>query len=346
MGVVRGTAGRLGSALAAAAVPAPTALHHPIGLMHTAVRHRTPAELASLLTPFIHEALQVGDPVYVSLPPSSLTALEAELGRDADRVRWTDATRWHPHPMRRLRAIRELVEGTERHGVGRLRLVGGCPMPPVAAMVPEWERFDALLNVALAGMPVTVVCIYDESALPADVVDRAPWSHPLVGLSPAERSSSYLEPERYLAHHRVPPVPVPAGAPSLSGKVTAAAARGFVRRALARSSGERPPVPGDVVEDLALAVTELVTNAWQAGARSVAVTCWRSTGEIGAQVDDDGPGLTDPLAGYRWPDPASERGRGLWLARQLVDVVDVVAGLPGTSVQARAFDATWRQLAA
>ena len=83
MGVVRGTAARLGSAPAAPAVPAPAALHHPIGLMHTSVRHRTPTELASLLTPFIHEALQVNDPVYVSLPPSGLTALEAELGRDA-----------------------------------------------------------------------------------------------------------------------------------------------------------------------------------------------------------------------------------------------------------------------
>lgn len=322
------------------------AAHNPAGLVHTAIRHRSPTELVASVVPFVHDAFRMGDSVYVSLSPSSTAALKAGLGRDADRIRWSDSTRWHPHPMRRLRAIRELVDGAERHGTGRMRLVGESPLPPVPAMVAEWERFDAQLNDVLAALPVTLVCTYDESTLPADVVERAPWSHPFLGIGPVGRSASYLEPNEYLARYRVPPVPVPADSPSLMGKVAPGEARALVHSALSRARRNVAPLPMDVVEDMALSVTELVTNSWQAGARSVAVTCWRVKGEAGAQVDDDGPGLMDPLAGYRWPDPAADRGRGLWLARQLVDLLDICATESGTSVRVRAFDASWTQRAA
>jgi hypothetical protein len=197
MGMACETDGRLATALAAAAGPADTGAHDPAGLMHTALRHRTGAELVASLVPFVDDALRMNDQVYVSLPPYSTERLKAELGRDADRVRWTDSTRWQPHPMRRLRAIRELVEGAERHGVGRLRLVGECPLPPVPTMVTEWERFDALLNDALAGLPATVVCTYDESTLPAGVIGRAACSHPFVGLDPVDPSPDYLDPCQY-----------------------------------------------------------------------------------------------------------------------------------------------------
>lgn len=347
MGMAGTTEDRLGTALAAAAAPGRHLAHNPTGLMHTALRHRSVAELVSSVVPFVHDALRVNDPLFVSLPPATVAALKAELGHDADRVRWSDSTRWNPHPMRRLRAIRELVEGAERHGIGRVRLVGEVPLPAIVPeMLAEWERFDALLNETLAGHPVTVVCSYDESALPAEVVERASCSHPFMGLEPADRSSSYLDPVAYLDRHRMPEVPVPPGAQSVSGEIGPGDARAFVRRALGGPPGALPPLPASVVEDMSTAVSEMVTNAWQEGARSVTVTCWRTAREIGARVDDDGPGLMDPLAGYRWPNPAVERGRGMWLARQLVDVLDFVATGSGTSVRVRVFDAACAQPAA
>jgi anti-sigma regulatory factor (Ser/Thr protein kinase) len=110
--------------------------------------------------------------------------------------------------------------------------------------------------------------------------------------------------------------------------------------------GALPAVPPEVVEDMAMAVNELVLNAWQAGSRRLAVRCWRTDGEVGALVDDDGPGIDDALAGYRRPDPGAERGRGLWLARQLVDVLDTCATDDGTRARVRVFDATWTKSAA
>lgn len=340
MGMSRGTKGGLGPALAAVAEPVQQA-HNPAGLLHVALHHRSTQELVDALVPFAHDALRMNDPLFVSLPAASTSALKAALGRDADRVRWSDSTRWNPHPVRRLRAILELVEGAERHGVGRVRLVGEAPLPLVVpAMVAEWERTDALLNDALGGHPVTVVCSYDESSLPADVVGRAACSHPFVGLGSPRPSSVYLDPEEYLALVRTPASPVPTGSQVVSGSIGPREARAFVRDTLA-SAGSLPSVPEATVEDLASAVTEVVLNAWQVGASEVTVACWRVPGEIGAQVQDDGPGLGDPLAGYRRPSPATERGRGLWLARQLVDILDIADARPGACVRVRAFDASW-----
>jgi anti-sigma regulatory factor (Ser/Thr protein kinase) len=85
-------------------------------------------------------------------------------------------------------------------------------------------------------------------------------------------------------------------------------------------------------------VTELVTNAWQVGAPSIEVWCWRDGGELGIQVDDDGPGLRDPLAGYRRPKKAVTGGRGLWIARQMADILEIASSERGTSVRARFFE--------
>lgn len=338
--------GRLDAVLAAsAAVGRPSV--NPAGLVHTTLCHRSRPELVAALVPFLDEALELNDPVFVSLPAPSVAALKTALGHDADRVRWSDSTLWKPHPVRRLRAIRELVEGSERHSCGRLRLVGECPLPIlVPAMVTEWERCDAVLNEALEGHPVTVVCSYDESVLPADVVARAPCSHPFIGVGPPQPSPTYLAPGLFLARFRAPVPEAPGDAPSLSGRVSPEQARALVRRTLRCAGGGPGPVPAGVVEDVATTVTELVTNSWQAGAGSVSVRCWRTSGEVGAQVDDDGPGLTDPLAGYRRPPAEMERGRGLWLSRQLVDLLDVSGTPAGTSVRVRAFDAAWAAEAA
>ena len=38
---------------------------------------------------------------------------------------------------------------------------------------------------------------------------------------------------------------------------------------------------------------------------------------------DGGPGVDDPLRGWEEPPRDGSRGRGLWLARQLCDVVEL-----------------------
>ena len=83
-------------------------------------------------------------------------------------------------------------------------------------------------------------------------------------------------------------------------------------------------IPGDVVDDLILAVSEAATNAILDGscyAQPVKVTIGVQGGGIEATIRDRGrpPSRTAPLM--------SLRGRGLWLIGQLVDE----CALPGPS---------------
>ena len=56
-------------------------------------------------------------------------------------------------------------------------------------------------------------------------------------------------------------------------------------------------------------------------------------GYLVCQIDDAGAGLADPLAGYRPPGTEQRAGRGLWLARQVVDLMQIAPGHRGTSVR-------------
>jgi anti-sigma regulatory factor (Ser/Thr protein kinase) len=86
------------------------------------------------------------------------------------------------------------------------------------------------------------------------------------------------------------------------------------------------------VEELALAVSEVVTNALVHGEGPRHVWSYTAGGRFFCRLEDAGPGLRDPLAGYLPPDPTKLGGRGLWLARQLCDVVEVASDEAGTIV--------------
>lgn len=110
----------------------------------------------------------------------------------------------------------------------------------------------------------------------------------------------------------------PAGAEAMRKAVCEMAARG--------GFGER-------VGDLVLALAEIVANAREHGRPPVTVTA-RLEGRLVIEVHDEGPGF-DPeaLIPDRPPSHGGHRGRGLWIARQLVDVFRVTSGGESTTVR-------------
>jgi anti-sigma regulatory factor (Ser/Thr protein kinase) len=299
--------------------------------VHTAVCHHTDDEFVGAVLPFVAEGLGRNDAVYVNLAPMRLEALRTALGRDEARVWWSDTRQWHPHPSQRLRAIRELVDAACSDGPRPLRFVGECAWAEgPAELTYEWERFEAVLNHALGDAPVTMVCVYDAATLPAGVLERVASTHPLLGAGPFHPSPAFLGAEPFLARHAHGPLSVPDDAWRSGARVTPTEARGRVRSLLL--AGTLSP---EVLDDIAVIVTELVTNAWAAGASAVECFCWHDADWVSVQIDDDGPGLADPLAGYRRPTSGVEEGRGLWIARQLADLVQIECRPDGTSVRAR-----------
>jgi anti-sigma regulatory factor (Ser/Thr protein kinase) len=89
----------------------------------------------------------------------------------------------------------------------------------------------------------------------------------------------------------------------------------------------------DRAQDLELALAEIVANAQEHGLPPVRVRAWLD-GRLVVEVTDAGEGFdADTRVPDRPPSHGGHRGRGLWIARQLVDVMDVRASPDGTTVR-------------
>jgi anti-sigma regulatory factor (Ser/Thr protein kinase) len=296
---------------------------------HPAFVYRSPDAFAAAIAPFIIEGVDRGEPVFVVVAPDELDVLRDATG-SPDGVRWADTHRWHPIPATRLRAFYGFITDRLREGSTKVRVVGEPAWPPgPPEMVREWARYESVLNAVLAPFPVTLVCTYDATRLDPAIVADASRTHPILGLAAsAVPSPDFEDPAALLARWNPPLPPPPDSAVTMSEPVDPASGRAFVVEQAARAGSSR----GRTV-DLALATSEVLTNALVHGGGGVRLRTWVEAGWFLCQIEDTGPGLADALAGYRPPGTVQERGRGLWLARQVVDLLRIAPGSPGTVVR-------------
>jgi anti-sigma regulatory factor (Ser/Thr protein kinase) len=102
-------------------------------------------------------------------------------------------------------------------------------------------------------------------------------------------------------------------------------------RELVRSAAGEAALPPDRVAEAVLAAHEVAMNALTHGLGHGAVRVWTASGELVCEVEDHGPGLSDPLVGSERPDTRRSHGRGLWIARQLCDRVEIESS-PGSTL--------------
>ena len=81
-----------------------------------------------------------------------------------------------------------------------------------------------------------------------------------------------------------------------------------------------------------LAVNEIATNSIRHGGGSGTLRVWLEAGVLICEVRDSGH-LDDPLAGRRRPSPSDYGGRGLWLANQVCDLVQLRSFPQGSAVR-------------
>jgi anti-sigma regulatory factor (Ser/Thr protein kinase) len=199
-----------------------------------------------------------------------------------------------------------------------------------------WTELDAALNVALADVAATVLCLYPQLPLHLEVTEGARRNHPLVLVrATLQHNPEHRGAREVLADRGGVPAPKLLGPPDQR--------MGFdtwqlveVRDTVARAAQDAG-CDRDRVADLVLAVNEVATNAVEHGSGDAHLALWTGPGsrELLCEVHDGGR-LGDPLPGLRAPHPSDPRGRGLWIARQLCDLLHVWGDDAGTHVRIRA----------
>jgi anti-sigma regulatory factor (Ser/Thr protein kinase) len=297
-------------------------------LKHPALLHAGTDDFLAYIGPFVAEGVERGEPTLVAVDAGNLSALRDVIGGDAPTVTWADTTTWFPHTGTRLRAFHDLLTEQREAGATHVRLVGEPVWPGEPARVREWQRYESVLNHVLAAFPVTLVCTYDTSRLDPLIIDGARRTHPAFHQGSERASNAFVDPAEFLrgwAHELMPP-------PVSAVRVSNLADLGATRRAvleLAREAG----LGDEAANDMCLAASEVVTNALLHGGGAATLFAWSEGESFVCQIEDEGAGIADPFAGYRPPDPTAMNGRGLWLARQMVDLLQIGPGASGAAVR-------------
>jgi anti-sigma regulatory factor (Ser/Thr protein kinase) len=298
-----------------------------VGFSHEVALYNGVNDLVRVLLPFIQEGIELGEPVLVAMLPERMALLEAALGEDAVRVDFVDMAELGGNPACIIPEWRRFLEDTA--DVGPVRGVG----EPIwadrrAAELEEAELHEALLNVAFDdGRAWRLLCPYDVSSLPEPVVAEAIRNHPVV--HPAGASDIHYgghDHARQQFGTALPVAPVEATTVAF-GEGDLAGVRSVVKRVC-----EQVGLGADAADDMILAAHELATNSILHGGGSGSITVWSEPGSLAVEIRDSGR-IEDPLVGRGAVDLTSEHGRGIWMANQLCDLVQVRSTASGTQVR-------------
>ena len=296
------------------------------GYRHDGFLYDDDAHLVRVAAPFLLDGLAAGEPVVVTATPRTAGVLRDAVGAHPRLHVFERAAGSRERTPTAITALRRLAESYAVEG-SRLRLVGEVDFGPTERDWIEWQRFESVINEALADWPLWGLCLFDTQQLPQSLLESAVASHPVLVRpdgAPAA-NPAFVDPAVYLRNLPVPDEPLEATAPRL----TAPDVSDFtgLRHALARELAGTGGNP-DLLEDFGLAVDEMVSNAVRHGRPPVGLRLWTAADRIVCTISDGGPGWDDAFAGYgpAHGDDLSRGGMGLWLARQLCDHVDISGG--------------------
>jgi len=300
------------------------------GFRHEAALYRGDLGFLDATVGFVRDGLAAGEPVLVAVNPPKIDLLRAALGQRAGQVNFVDLAQVGRNPARIIPMWRDAVEGG---GGGRLRGIG----EPVwrgrgPAELAEALLHEALLNVAFAdGANLLLRCPYDVEALGDAVAAEARCRHPVLVEGRAETSSTDYRAASNAAGFAAPLPAAPAGCSSESFPFDSIAAV----RSLRAKVGERAVrlgIGGARAADLMLAVHEMTVNSLRHGGGRGTLRLWSEGDALVCEVADGGH-IEQPLVGRIRPRPGQLSGRGMWLANQLCDLVQVRSSGAGTTVR-------------
>jgi anti-sigma regulatory factor (Ser/Thr protein kinase) len=240
-------------------------------------------------------------------------------------VTWADVRSMGLNPARLIDSI-HLFAGQHRG-----RAIWCVQEPAWPARTPEELaeviRYEALVNLALADVPVSVLCPYD-MRLGTGLIASVERTHPELTRGGQRWPSSTYAAGAVPEECDLPLSAPPTAAETLRYRDDLAGVRDF-----AASRARRAGLGARRVGDLVIAVGELAANTLTHTSGRGTLTLWAVGSEIICQVNDSGQ-FTDLLAGRLKRDPAAAGGgRGLWVVQQVCDLVQIRTSPAGTAIR-------------
>jgi anti-sigma regulatory factor (Ser/Thr protein kinase) len=301
--------------------------------IHDALLYDSPGQLVEVAAPFLLEGLAAGDAAVIASSSGTADLLREAVGGHPDVHVLERGDVYRARTPAAITTFRQLAEQRAAEGARRVRVVGEVDFGPTERDWLEWQRYEAVVNDALAGWPLWGLCVFDTQRLPEPLLAAAVQTHPrLASARGHEDNPAFTEPAKYLRALPVPEEPLEATVPRLHASHVADFAT--LRRALATELAG-VPAEEDLLQDFLLAVDEMTSNALRHGGRPIDLRLWIGTDRVVCTIGDRGTGWDDPFAGFgpAHGEDLSRGGMGLWLARQLCDHVDITTGPDGALVR-------------
>lgn len=267
---------------------------------------------------YIHEALEADEAVVVAVPAEKTSLLRQELGAEG-AVAFVDTSTVGPNPGRHIAAWATWM--AERGEGGRpVRGIGETAWRTVrsAAHLSELQHHEWLLNRAFAHSPAwSMLCPYDATDEDQDALQSLSRCHPLIRQEGrhASHNDGYLRGDVYPFEALSGPCDPYQEVGYTHGDLAA------VRSKVAQCATDAG-IPQERLSKLAVAVTEIATNSIRHGGGSGTLRTWAQEAVFICEFRDSGY-IPDVMVGRIRPTAEQIGGRGLWLAHQLCDLVEI-----------------------
>jgi len=306
-----------------------TNLHQVDKFRHEALLYANLDQFVAGTVPFIRDGVRAGEPVLVVESVAKIEMLREALGPDAGAVMFADMAGVGANPARIIPAWQEFV--TRHEGATRLRGIGE---PIWKERTPdeliECQRHESLLNVAFGrGRPWWLLCPYDTEKLDVAVIDEARRSHEFVTEGSHAQLSDLF---RGLEASGAPfDVPLPQRGTAL-GRTTFGPNDLAAVRNLVAHHADTAGLGAMRAAELVVAVNEVATNSIKHGGGSGTLTIWQEATALICEIGDRGR-FGKALADRERPSESVSAPRGLWLANQLCDLVQIRTMPDGTVIR-------------
>lgn len=298
---------------------------------HTGLAYRNVDEFLAGAVPYVEAGLGSGEAVVAVTTQANITALRAALGRKAASVDFFEASDWYDSQAHAAHKYIRYWDDKQEHGFAALRVIGE-PLNEHADAedIARVVMLETAINGVTSAVPFLRLCPYD-LRLAGVELECVEGAHPHMARGrDIVPSGGFIGADVFMERWYAAGLTLPKSGvyethfdgESLSG----------MRKSLRAVASEFGLSAGKV-PDLIAAVGEAAGNAVEHGGGAGVLRVFRTARELVCDVLSAGGELRDPLRGYFLPAVGEQRGRGIWMMRQLCDWVELRPNSGGSIVR-------------